>query len=693
MSFPLINPSHQFFDTSGSPLVSGTVEFRDPTTNSLIDTYPTADDANAQTNANINPFTLDSRGGFTGIYLEDGVAYKVIIKDSAGSTVDTQDDVLCPVGTQASISLVTNPRTAAEISAGVTPVDYSYEAGDILRYGTNTTPGTTDMSTAMQNCVDSNDFMDLGDETLLVTKQISIAKTFNLKFGNCTIDASSATTSGNFADNAVLYFDGGALVALPDLSVSPSEGDQGLTFATDPSLSANDVFIIFNPTTFSFSGHRSEYNAGEFCKVLSAVTTAVTLYSGLYAGYTFGDVDVYKLPGRKFTFSGGSLNIISPDTLNGVAGVELVRAVGGDISNVSAENSGHAGIILKQCYGVNGDNVCPTQSETGTAGTDYGLLIANSQTSLINGNFWGKRHAATLGGDAEIGNVPCRDVHVSGTFTNDANQTNVNAANHHGNVEFCSFNGVYNGGVNPAGDNNRYKGIVRKQNTGMAVAFSELLGWSHDLSGLVIDAIGDPQPSNRGTIDLGGNSSVATSSTTRGGYLDLRNITVRAPDSNRILEVRNRGSAPSDEIIVDISGLKAWKTAAAISTGLRVDSISGNSIDVLFSNDIYVENDPATAFTTADITNRYGYVELNASATWDPANAVSGGPPQATNITVTGAALGDMVLVSFSLDVQDLTLTGNVVAANTVAVVLTNTTAGDVNLASGTLRVRVLRVQ
>lgn len=96
MSFPLINPSHQFFDTSGAPLVSGTLEFRDPTSNTLINSYPTADDADAQTNANANPLTLDSRGGYTGLYLEDGVKYKIILKDATGTTVDTQDDVLCP---------------------------------------------------------------------------------------------------------------------------------------------------------------------------------------------------------------------------------------------------------------------------------------------------------------------------------------------------------------------------------------------------------------------------------------------------------------------------------------------------------------------------------------------------------------------------------------------------------------------
>lgn len=41
------------------------------------------------------------------------------------------------------------PQTAAETSAGVTPTYYYYPPGDVRRYGANTTPGTTDMTTAV----------------------------------------------------------------------------------------------------------------------------------------------------------------------------------------------------------------------------------------------------------------------------------------------------------------------------------------------------------------------------------------------------------------------------------------------------------------------------------------------------------------------------------------------------------------
>ena len=46
------------------------------------------------------------------------------------------------------------PITADETGAGVTPVDYSYPVGNVLRYGINTTPGTTDMTAAIQAAID-----------------------------------------------------------------------------------------------------------------------------------------------------------------------------------------------------------------------------------------------------------------------------------------------------------------------------------------------------------------------------------------------------------------------------------------------------------------------------------------------------------------------------------------------------------
>ncbi len=79
---------------------------------------------------------------------------------------------------------------------------------------------------------------------------------------------------------------------------------------------------------------------------------------------------------------------------------------------------------------------------------------------------------------------------------------------------------------------------------------------------------------------------------------------------------------------------------------------------------------------------------LAGSATVDFAN-ITDGNEAASDITVTGAALGDIVMVSHSLDVLDLQLTADVTSANTVTVVASS--SGDaVDLGSGTVRVLVI---
>lgn len=79
---------------------------------------------------------------------------------------------------------------------------------------------------------------------------------------------------------------------------------------------------------------------------------------------------------------------------------------------------------------------------------------------------------------------------------------------------------------------------------------------------------------------------------------------------------------------------------------------------------------------------------LNASKTWDPASLATG-TQTTTTVTATGAVLGDYAMASFSLSTAGLILRADVTAADTVTVVLLNMTGGTVDLASGTLKVRV----
>lgn len=82
---------------------------------------------------------------------------------------------------------------------------------------------------------------------------------------------------------------------------------------------------------------------------------------------------------------------------------------------------------------------------------------------------------------------------------------------------------------------------------------------------------------------------------------------------------------------------------------------------------------------------------LAATTTWNP-SSIASGAEEAKEITVTGAALGDVVLLSASIDVADLALVGAVTAANTVTAQLLNNTGGAVDLGSFTLKALVIKV-
>ena len=80
------------------------------------------------------------------------------------------------------------------------------------------------------------------------------------------------------------------------------------------------------------------------------------------------------------------------------------------------------------------------------------------------------------------------------------------------------------------------------------------------------------------------------------------------------------------------------------------------------------------------------------TSTWDPPD-VDSAKSVSTTIPVTGAALGDFVLASFSLDLEGLSLSAYVSSSSVVTVVLGNLTGTQQIIASGTLRVLVFKTR
>lgn len=112
------------------------------------------------------------------------------------------------------------------------------------------------------------------------------------------------------------------------------------------------------------------------------------------------------------------------------------------------------------------------------------------------------------------------------------------------------------------------------------------------------------------------------------------------------------------------------------------------TIAARFQNETGItRNQPAGQLRVGIIRPNFDFM---GSATYDPPSLISGGYA-ATDVTVTGAVLGDFALASFSNDLQGVVVTAYVSAADTVRVVFYNGTGGTVDLASGTLRAAVLK--
>lgn len=134
-------------------------------------------------------------------------------------------------------------------------------------------------------------------------------------------------------------------------------------------------------------------------------------------------------------------------------------------------------------------------------------------------------------------------------------------------------------------------------------------------------------------------------------------------------------------------------TTASLVNGLKfVTSATGNAVQIQgygSDTDISIDLVPKGAGLLEVGGSVLTGPPINASTTWDP-GSLADGAKEAKDVTATGAAMGDFVLVSFSLDLVDVTLTAAVTAADTVTCLLNNESGGTVDLASGTVYVRVL---
>lgn len=350
-------------------------------------------------------------------------------------------------------------------------------------------------------------------------------------------------TNGYQSSQVMITFGGKGFTDLPTLASSVSAGGSELIFSAAHNLTAGDVIAICNPANGSWNAARDYYKAGEFCvvsKVIDAQT--VSLANPLYDSYTSSGVVLGKMNASRFRFVGQFKAELTLSSNTGVC-TYLQNVVDTDVSGFDIKANGRAQIALGfiHClnvigFGVSGEQNASTSLNT----TDYGIYCCHSQgVKLYASRGRGRRHGFTTSGSGAYAfNVPNRDCVFDGVWSNYisfADNTPVQAGDFHGNTEYCTMSGEFMGGISPAGDKNKYRGVSRAGANGIVLYASELLGLNQDFSGMSFIANNDVIPSISDSGAISFRNSAATTNTKRGGKIDFSKTNINIKNSGLLV--------------------------------------------------------------------------------------------------------------------------------------------------------------
>ena len=364
-----------------------------------------------------------------------------------------------------SIIFLDNGNVAELITDGAVNVKQFGAKGD----------GVTDDTVAFRNAINSGYAVYVPKGHYILTEEIENTTGLTM-YGDgeeSVLDFGSSIASGNYA----LSING----TLPELSNSianVSAGSTTITFSSAHGLSVGDVFCIYNPTDYSWSGWREYYKAGEWCKVESITSaTVVTVTRPLYDSYTGASVDIYKMNSVPVVLKDFSIIGTSSHGLLYVSACENVQ-----LSNIVSKLEKYSCVYVDRCYGVSATNL--NLYNKGTSDNDYGLLIGNCQNVTVQGGYYyGRRHGITTGGDSYAGCVPCRNINILNATLDNNPAANQSSNGFHGNIEDALISDcvIYNA-VNSAGRNVVVQNckIIDNGKTGPTMlSLSEMNGGTH----------------------------------------------------------------------------------------------------------------------------------------------------------------------------------------------------------------------
>ncbi|MFL4393551.1 hypothetical protein RJ729_01705 [Acinetobacter pittii] len=281
------------------------------------------------------------------------------------------------------------------------------------------------------------------------------------------------------SENNYITFSG-TKVQLGYVSSAVAKNSKTITLNQNAVLNKGDLIAIHNSRVSSLSSHRVYYYDGEYKTVEASTGNIITLESISETSYPGGVEDkvwkvnpiILDIRGVKFTSSGLSAIKIS-----------LCAYCYYDFNseNPSTSSGAQNSFNLDRAYSSYVAGGRHVKTNLSGSGTDYGLVIGNSQDILVEADYlYGARHGCSLGGDDTDMAVPNRRIHCEKMTIENSPTSLLHAADMHGNSIDCHYRGNYIkgrislSGYNPRSLNNQI--CVHPGDVRVPIGLSELIG-------------------------------------------------------------------------------------------------------------------------------------------------------------------------------------------------------------------------